>query len=274
MRAHDQAELAAVRELRTRLEQLWTMDKDAAVQLVNALLREASALPQLVRHDGWDYHVHATPPDAPLADRMAVEAAMAFTDVIRGGQLDRLRRCAAAHCDNVHIDLSKNSSRRFCSVSCANRTNVAAYRTRQAAQPRPPDSCRLTARHAATDGELTGACPTRHGDPRAATAIAVTITVTTSNRPGRGPGRGRPANWPTAQTSGAVASTIRPETTSVLSITAPTAAKAIEVRAQASLVRSLARPGSTSSGSSGGTIGTPTGRPTPAGPPRTRPRRR
>ena len=140
MRAHDQAELAAVRELRTRLEQLWTMDKDAAVQLVNALLREASALPQLVKHDHWDYHLHATPPDAPLADRMAVEAAMAFTDVIRGGQLDRLRRCAAAHCDNVHIDLSKNSSRRFCSVSCANRTNVAAYRTRQAAQPRPPDS--------------------------------------------------------------------------------------------------------------------------------------
>jgi predicted RNA-binding Zn ribbon-like protein len=138
MRAHDQAELAAVRELRRRLEQLWTMDKDAAVQLVNALLREASALPQLVKHDHWDYHLHATPPDAPLADRMAVEAAMAFTDVIRAGQLDRLRRCAAAHCDNVHVDLSKNSSRRFCSVSCANRTNVAAYRTRQAAQPRPP----------------------------------------------------------------------------------------------------------------------------------------
>jgi len=34
----------------------------------------------------------------------------------------------------VHVDLSKNRSRRFCSVSCANRTNVAAYRTRQARQ--------------------------------------------------------------------------------------------------------------------------------------------
>ena len=137
-RTHDQAELDAVRQLRPRLEQLWAMDKDAAAELVNALLREASALPQLVKHDHWDYHLHATSPDAPLADRMAVEAAMAFIDVIRAGQLCRLRWCAAAHCDNVHIDLSKNRSRRFCSISCANRTNVAAYRTRQAAQSEHP----------------------------------------------------------------------------------------------------------------------------------------
>jgi predicted RNA-binding Zn ribbon-like protein len=133
-RAHDQAELDAVRRLRPRLARLWDPGPgpDAAAALVNNLLREAGALPQLVKHDQWDYHLHATPPDAPLADRMAVEAAMAFTDVIRTGQLDRLRVCAAEHCDDVHVDLSKNRSRRFCSVACANRTNVAAYRMRQA----------------------------------------------------------------------------------------------------------------------------------------------
>ena len=129
-RGHDQAELDAVQRLRPRLERLWSMDADAAAGLVNTLLRESSALPQLVKHDQWDYHLHATPPDAPLADRMAVEAAMAFSDVIRTGQLDRLRVCAAEHCDDVHVDLSKNRSRRFSSVACANRTNVAAYRLR------------------------------------------------------------------------------------------------------------------------------------------------
>jgi len=36
----------------------------------------------------------------------------------------------------VHVDLSKNRSRRFCSTACANRTNVAAYRTRLAGQAR------------------------------------------------------------------------------------------------------------------------------------------
>ena len=131
-RTHDQAELDEVRALRSRLACLWDMGKDDAASLVNALLREASALPQLVKHGNWDYHLHATAPDAPLADRMAVEAAMAFADVIRSGQLDRLRRCAADHCDNVHVDLSKNRSRRFCGTACANRVNVAAYRTRQA----------------------------------------------------------------------------------------------------------------------------------------------
>jgi predicted RNA-binding Zn ribbon-like protein len=131
-RAHDQAELDAVRRLRPRLARLWDASADEAAGLVNALLREAHALPQLVKHDGWEYHLHATPPDAPLADRMAVEAAMAFADVIRMGQLDRLRACAADDCNAVHVDLSKNRSRRFCSTQCANRTNVAAYRTRQA----------------------------------------------------------------------------------------------------------------------------------------------
>ena len=63
--------------------------------LVNALLRDANALPQLLKHDGWEYHIHATSPDAPLADRMAVDAAMAFADVIRFGELGRLRYCAA-----------------------------------------------------------------------------------------------------------------------------------------------------------------------------------
>jgi predicted RNA-binding Zn ribbon-like protein len=66
---------------------------------------------------------------------MAVEAAMAFADVVRTQQLERLRLCAADDCSNVHVDLSKNRSRRFCGTACANRVNVAAYRTRQAARP-------------------------------------------------------------------------------------------------------------------------------------------
>jgi predicted RNA-binding Zn ribbon-like protein len=130
-RAHDQAELDAVRDLRPRIARLWDMTEDEAVRLVNTLLRDANALPQLVRHDGWGYHIHATTPDAPLADRMAVDVAMAFADLIRFGELARLRYCAATACDNVMVDLSKNRSRRFCSLTCANRVNVANYRSRR-----------------------------------------------------------------------------------------------------------------------------------------------
>jgi predicted RNA-binding Zn ribbon-like protein len=130
-RARDQAELDDVRALRGRMAGVWAMSKDEAAWWVNAELRQASALPQLVKHDGWDYHLHAVSPDAPLAARLAVEAAMAFADVIRSDQLGRLRLCAAEDCDDVLVDLSKNRSRRFCSLSCANRVNVAAYRQRR-----------------------------------------------------------------------------------------------------------------------------------------------
>jgi predicted RNA-binding Zn ribbon-like protein len=130
-RQRTRAELAAVQALRPRLREVWSEDEDGAVEIVNRLLREGSALPQLVRHDGWDYHLHATSPDQPLADRMAVEAAMAFVDVIRTGELDRLRVCAADDCADVLVDLSKNRSRRFCEKGCGNRANVAAYRARR-----------------------------------------------------------------------------------------------------------------------------------------------
>src|SRR5690348_3899751 len=127
----DEAELRAVRELRPRLRRLWTVDTDEAVALVNELLAEAGALPQLVRHGEWSWHLHATPPEAPLATRMAVEAAMAMVDVIRADELGRLRVCAADDCEDVVVDLSKNRSKRFCDGGCGNRANVAAYRARQ-----------------------------------------------------------------------------------------------------------------------------------------------
>src|ERR1700712_5832440 len=72
-RTHDGAELLAAQRLRPRLRQLWTLEKEGVVNLVNELLAEFRALPPLVRHDEWDYHLHATPSSAPLADRMAVE---------------------------------------------------------------------------------------------------------------------------------------------------------------------------------------------------------
>lgn len=131
--AGDATELAAVRSLRPRLRRLWHLDEDGVADQVNALLREAGALPQLVAHDGWGYHLHATAPDAPLADRMLAEAAMAFLDVVRQGELDRLRTCDADDCEAVLVDLSRNRARRFCSTTCANRVHVAAFRARQEA---------------------------------------------------------------------------------------------------------------------------------------------
>jgi len=126
-------ELEAVRELRPEFLRFWSLDRDGCVELINAMLRQAHALPQLVRHDGWDWHLHATESDAPFATRLRVETAMAMIDVIRADEHERLRRCAADDCDAVFVDLSRNRSKRYCDVgNCGNRANVAAYRARRA----------------------------------------------------------------------------------------------------------------------------------------------
>jgi predicted RNA-binding Zn ribbon-like protein len=127
----DEAELAALRALRPVLRELLTADRDRAADLVNAMLAEADALPQLVRHDGLDWHVHAVPRDAPLGRRVVVETAMAMVDVIRTDELSRLSLCADDRCGGLVLDLSRNRSRRFCSRTCANRNAVAAYRARR-----------------------------------------------------------------------------------------------------------------------------------------------
>ena len=130
-RRGDAAELAGVRELRPRLRALLTSDRDTAASLVNDLLVEERALPQLVRHGGHDWHIHAVAPDAPLATRIAVEAAMAMIDVIRADEMSRLDVCADPDCEGLVLDLSRNRSRRFCSTACTNRAAVAAYRARK-----------------------------------------------------------------------------------------------------------------------------------------------
>jgi predicted RNA-binding Zn ribbon-like protein len=129
-------ELESVRALRPRLRKFWTIkDRDEAAALVNQILDEADARPYLARHDEWDWHLHVTRPDAPLADRIAAEAAMAFLDLIRADALGRLRICAADDCEDVLVDLSKNSSKRYCDTgNCGNRANVAAYRARKRMQ--------------------------------------------------------------------------------------------------------------------------------------------
>ncbi len=126
-----EAEFAEVRALRAPLRRLLTSDRDTAVRLVNGILAEHRAIPQLVRHGDVDYHVHAVTPDAPLAVRIAVETAMAMIDLIRSDELSRLAICADSSCAGIVFDISRNRSRRYCSTACGNRNAVAAYRARR-----------------------------------------------------------------------------------------------------------------------------------------------
>ncbi|WP_300402717.1 CGNR zinc finger domain-containing protein [Nocardioides sp.] len=127
----DAAELEAVRALRGELRELLTASREEAVGLVNTMLAEEQAVPRLMRHDRFDWHLHAVADDDPLPKRIRVETAMAMVDVIRADEMSRLGTCADDECDGVVLDLSRNRSRRFCSTTCGNRNAVAAYRARQ-----------------------------------------------------------------------------------------------------------------------------------------------
>ncbi len=129
-RDHDQRELDEVRATRDLLPGLWRAKTDDAVPIINKMLADAHALPHLFRHDGTDWHMHATAPDAPLAERIRVEIALALVDVIRSGEQQRLRICEADDCEGLFVDFSRNGSKRFCSVRCGNRMNMVAFRER------------------------------------------------------------------------------------------------------------------------------------------------
>jgi hypothetical protein len=94
----DEAERTAVAALRERVHALWRTDadgpdtRDQAVTEINTMLRESAALPQLRRHDGFDWHLHATEFDAPLVDRIQTEIAMAPAPSVRRRRLRRAPR--------------------------------------------------------------------------------------------------------------------------------------------------------------------------------------
>jgi predicted RNA-binding Zn ribbon-like protein len=163
-------ELAEVRDLRERLRGLWmTKDRGEAAGIVNDILREANAQPHLAKHDELDWHLHLTAPDAPLAHRIGAEIAMAFLDLIREDDLDRLRTCAADDCSDVLVDLSKNRSKRYCDTgNCGNRTNVAAYRARQrAARDQSAKGPRIASAVPVPGGSRPGASGSKAGTKRA-----------------------------------------------------------------------------------------------------------
>ena len=134
-RDHNAAELEAVQHLRARLGRIWEIadDEERVVGKVNALLSDTRAAPWLTRHAEMpEWHLHLASIHDPLWQRMGAEMAMALADLIRNGELRRLKICAAPDCEAVLVDLSRNRSGKFCDTgNCGNRQHVAAYRERR-----------------------------------------------------------------------------------------------------------------------------------------------
>ncbi|MFX4291812.1 CGNR zinc finger domain-containing protein [Streptomyces bohaiensis] len=147
-----EADIARLRGVRTRLRAVFTAagegDERRAVDLLNALLLEYPASPQISGHDFLDdegrprWHLHLAEHSTHAAAAYAAIACMGLAVRLTDGGVDRLGVCSAPPCRNAFVDTSTNASRRYCSERCATRANVAAYRARKrrertGAEPRP-----------------------------------------------------------------------------------------------------------------------------------------
>jgi len=108
-------------------------DVDAAARGLNELLAQHPAQPHLAKEDGvWRLHHH--PQDAPLMPMWAAICAEGLARVVGLPSAQRLGTCEREGCGRVFVDVSKNASRRFCSLACQNRVKAAAFRARRAAR--------------------------------------------------------------------------------------------------------------------------------------------
>jgi predicted RNA-binding Zn ribbon-like protein len=105
-------------------------DVDAAVQVVNELLKATKAAPQLARHENAPWHLHFGDPDE--ATGWIAEFATATAMLLGSDDVHRLRRCEATRCEDLFLDSTRSRTQRFCSTACQNRTKVAAHRARTA----------------------------------------------------------------------------------------------------------------------------------------------
>jgi hypothetical protein len=102
-----------------------------AMAMLNGLMLEIPMHPHLADHEPHGLHMHYAPPSSRLVERFRATTLMNLAELIVEHGLGRTGVCAAEGCDRVYADTSRAGRRRFCSETCANRTNVAAFRARR-----------------------------------------------------------------------------------------------------------------------------------------------
>ncbi len=106
-------------------------DVDRAATLINAAMRRYCAAPQLLRHDGWPWHVHVDRgDDEPLHRWLGATGSFALANALAERSTVPWGVCEADGCDLVFVHDDRGAPRRYCSTACGNRVRVARHRSR------------------------------------------------------------------------------------------------------------------------------------------------
>ena len=129
-RAEAAALLHHVRSARQVIEAVSREEPERAASLVNTMLDDTGARPQLDRDTDGAFRLHFHGPDDSFSRGWAAGIAAGLAMALGGDGGQRLGVCEAPACDRVYVDQSKNSHRRFCSTRCQSRVKAAAHRRR------------------------------------------------------------------------------------------------------------------------------------------------
>ena len=114
------------------LRSLPDAELEPTVSWINAQLSGLHITPSLTAHDGSVLHIHWTPASATFDDQVIADFLMALAQEVCDHGTSRFGTCAAADCDHLFYDATRNGSRRFCSdPRCASRTHTADHRRRR-----------------------------------------------------------------------------------------------------------------------------------------------
>ncbi len=124
-------EPAAVRRLSERLRAIVEQQEASkAVSLLNKLLSDYEAAPELGLEAPGRWRLHLHPVNATAEALDAVKAASGLAALIDQDRWGTLKSCAASHCDDMFHDRSRNNGRHYCTRTCANRINAQHARAR------------------------------------------------------------------------------------------------------------------------------------------------
>jgi CGNR zinc finger len=105
-------------------------DDGERARLVSAMLAETAVRPEMLQDQGVLAAGWSVPEPQ---DELLASAALALREHL-AAHPDRIGVCADHQCADVYVDASPAGHRRFCSVTCQNRTRVAAFRERRREQ--------------------------------------------------------------------------------------------------------------------------------------------
>jgi predicted RNA-binding Zn ribbon-like protein len=130
------ADLKALRrsqcEFRQVVQDCSAGNEQGVVDRLNTMLEHYPVRPRISGHDAQTWHLHVNDSTDSVASILIGEALFGMTLVVTELGTDRFGWCADETCAAAFFDGTANHSKRFCCARCSTRTNVAAYRQRQA----------------------------------------------------------------------------------------------------------------------------------------------